>query len=68
MASSSKHALDSKQIHEQLRDDSYPFSKFSHDSDIEIFDHIDTDAEISGPDLSDGCNSDDDQVKWKFRW
>jgi hypothetical protein len=30
-------ALDSKQIHEQLRDDSDSFSKFSQDSGIDIF-------------------------------
>jgi hypothetical protein len=63
MASSSGHALDSKQIHEKLRNDSDSFSEFSQDSDIDIIDHVDPDAEISGPDLSDsGSNSDDGEA------
>jgi hypothetical protein len=53
MASSSGHMLDSKQIHEQLHDDSDSSSEFRQDSDIDIFDRIDPDAEIYGPDLSD---------------
>jgi hypothetical protein len=48
--SSSGHALDSKQIHEQLHVDSDSFSEFSQDSDIDMFDCIDPDAKISGPD------------------
>jgi hypothetical protein len=47
------HVLDSKQIHEQFHDDSDSFSEFSQDSDVDIFDHIDPDAKMSGPDLSD---------------
>jgi hypothetical protein len=55
--------LDSKQIHEQLHDDSDSFSEFSQNSDIDIFDHIDPDDKISGPHLSDSCgNSDDSQA------
>jgi hypothetical protein len=63
MASSIWCALDRKQIHEQLHDDLDSFSKVSQDSDVYMFDRIDPDAEISGPDLSDSCsNSDDGQV------
>jgi hypothetical protein len=60
MASSSGHALDSKQIHEQLHDDSDSFSEFSQNSDIDTFEHTDTDAKKSGPDLSDSCSNSDD--------
>jgi hypothetical protein len=63
MASSSGHELDNTQIHEQLHDDSHSFSKFSHRSDIYIFNCIDSDAKLCGPDLSDSCsNSDDGQA------
>jgi hypothetical protein len=55
MASSSGHALDSKQIHEQLHHDSDSFSEFSQHSDIDTPDHTD-------PDLSDSCS------KWKCTW
>jgi hypothetical protein len=47
MASSSGRALNSKQIHEQLHDDSDPFSEFSLDSNVDIFDRIDPDG-VSG--------------------
>jgi hypothetical protein len=60
MASSDGHALDSKLIREQLNNDSDSFSEFSQDSDIDVFDCIDSDAEISGPGLS--CNNSDGQV------
>jgi hypothetical protein len=40
MESSGGHALDSKQIHEQLHDDSDFFTEFIHDSDIDIFHRI----------------------------
>jgi hypothetical protein len=62
MAFSGGHALDSKQILEQLHDDSDSITELGQDLDIDIFDRIDPDAEISGPGLSDSCNSDDDQV------
>jgi hypothetical protein len=63
MAFSSGRAVDSKQIREQLHDDSDALSEFSQDSDIDIFGHIDFDGEICGPDLSDSCsNSDDGQI------
>jgi hypothetical protein len=63
MASSCGLALDSKQIHKQLHHDSDSFTEFSQDLDIDIFDRIDPDAEISGPGFSDSCsNSDDGQV------
>jgi hypothetical protein len=52
--------LDSKQIHEQLHDDSVSFSEFSQDSDIDILDHIDPEAKICGPDLSDSIRHSDD--------
>jgi hypothetical protein len=52
--------LDSKQIHEQLHDDSDSFTEFSQDSDIDIFDHINPVAEICGPDLSESCSISDD--------
>jgi hypothetical protein len=56
MASSRGRELDSKQIHEQLHDDSDPSCEFIHDSDIDVFERI-------GPDLSDSCsNSDHGQV------
>jgi hypothetical protein len=55
--------LDSKQLQEQQHVDSDSFSEFSQDSDIDMFDCINPDAKISGPDLSDTCsNSDDCQV------
>jgi hypothetical protein len=39
------------------------FSEFSQDSHIDITDHVDPDAKIRGPDLSDsGSNSDDGQA------
>jgi hypothetical protein len=62
MRSSSGHALDSKQIHEQLHDDLDYFCEFIQDSDIDIFDYIDLDAEITGCDLSDSCSNYDGQV------
>jgi hypothetical protein len=63
MESSIGHALDSKQIHEQLHNDLDSFGDLSQDSDIDIFDRIDPDFEISRPDLSDSCsNSHDSQV------
>jgi hypothetical protein len=58
--SSNVHALDSKQIHEQLHDDSNSFTEFSQDSDIDIFDHVDPDAVICGPDLSESCSNSHD--------
>jgi hypothetical protein len=46
-----------------LYDDSDHFNEFGQDSDIDIFDHIDPDSNISGPDLSNSCsNSDAGQV------
>jgi hypothetical protein len=60
VASTSGRALDSKQIREQLHDDSDSFSEISQDSDIDIIAHSDPDAKINEPDLSDsGGNSDD---------
>lgn len=53
MASYSGCALDSKQIHGQLYDDSDSFSEFSHHSDIDMLDHTD-------PDLSDSYSNFDD--------
>jgi hypothetical protein len=50
MASSSGRALDSKQIHEQMHDDSDSFSEFCQDSGTDIFDRIYTDVEMCGPD------------------
>jgi hypothetical protein len=61
MASSSGHALDSKQIHEQLHD-SDSSSEFSQDSDIDIFDLTDPDAETRGADLRDSCSNSDANV------
>jgi hypothetical protein len=55
VAPSSGRAVDSKQIHEELYHNSDPFSEFSQDSDIDVFDRIDPDAEINGPDLSGSC-------------
>jgi hypothetical protein len=60
MASTNGHVLDSKQIHEQLHDDSDSFSEISQDSDIDIIVHSDHDAEINDPDLSDSGGSSDD--------
>jgi hypothetical protein len=48
---------DSKQTHEQLRDDSDSFSEFNQDSDIDMFYGIDPDAEICGPDLDESCSN-----------
>jgi hypothetical protein len=63
MASSCGHASESKQIHELLHDDSDSFSEFSQDSDTDIFDSTDPDAEICGTDLRDSCsNSGDGQA------
>jgi hypothetical protein len=43
------------------------FGEFSQDSDIDIFDHTDPDAEICGSDMSDSCsNSDDGQCKYRL--
>lgn len=59
----SSRALDSEEIHERLRDNSDSLSEFSQGSDIGIYVHIEPDAEIDGPYLSDGySNSDDGQV------
>jgi hypothetical protein len=61
MTSTSGRALDSKQIREQLHDDS--FREISQDSDIDIIEHSDTDDEINEPDLGDnGGNSHDGQA------
>jgi hypothetical protein len=63
MASTSGRALDSKQIREQLHVDSDSFSEISQDSDIDIIEHSDPDAEINETDLSEsGGNSDDGQA------
>lgn len=43
MTSTSWHALDSKQIHEELHDDSDSFSDISEDSDISIIEYSDPD-------------------------
>jgi hypothetical protein len=51
--SSLAYALDTKEIHKQLHDDSEIFSQLSQDSDINIFNHTDHDAKISWPGLSD---------------
>jgi hypothetical protein len=56
MASSRGRELDSKQIHEQLHDDSDYSCEFIQDLDIDVFERI-------GPDLNDSCcNSDHGQV------
>jgi hypothetical protein len=47
--------LTTKQMQEEVRVYSGPFSEFSQDSNIDIFDRIDPDGEISVPDLSDSC-------------
>jgi hypothetical protein len=62
MTSSSWGAFDSKQLREQLRDDSDSFREFSQDSVTDILDRIYPDAEISGLDLSDSCKSDNGQA------
>jgi hypothetical protein len=57
--------LDSKQIHEQLYDDSDSFTGTSHNKDIDTANHSGPDAKINRPDLSNsnsGCNSDDGQA------
>jgi hypothetical protein len=55
--------LDSKEIREQPHDDSDSFSEISQDSDTDINEASDPDAEINRPDLSDsGGNSDDGQA------
>jgi hypothetical protein len=51
---------DSKQIHEQLRDDSDSFSEFNQDSGIDTFYGIDPDAEICGPDWDESCGNSGD--------
>jgi hypothetical protein len=62
--SSSGHAFDCRQIHEQLHDDFDSSSEFSQDSDIDIFDRIDRDSKISGPDLRDSfSNFDEGEVE-----
>jgi hypothetical protein len=64
MASSCGRALDSKQIHEQLHDDSDPFSESSQDSNIDIFDRIDPDG-VSGCGGGGGYNDEDhDNEDW----
>jgi hypothetical protein len=63
MVSTSGHALGSKQIREQLHDDSDSFSEISQDSDIDITAHSNPDDEINETDMSDsGGNSDDGQA------
>jgi hypothetical protein len=62
VVSTNGHALDSKQVHKQLHDDSDSFSGISQNADIDIIGHSDPDAEVSGPDLSDGGNSYDGQA------
>jgi hypothetical protein len=60
MASTSGRALGSRQIREQLHDDS--FSEISQDAYIDITEPSDSDDEINRPDLSDnGGNSDGGQ-------
>jgi hypothetical protein len=51
MASTSGCALDSKQIREEMHDDSDSFSEISQDSENDINVHTDPDAEINEPDL-----------------
>jgi hypothetical protein len=53
MVSTSWHVLGSKHICEQLHDDSDSFSEISQDSDTDIIEHNDPDAEINRHDLSD---------------
>jgi hypothetical protein len=58
--STSGCSLDGKQVREQLHDDPDSFNKISQDSDIDMIERSDPDAEISRPDLGDsGGNSDD---------
>lgn len=61
--STSRRALDSKQICEQLHDVLDSFCEISQNSDIDLIVHSDPDAKINEPDLnnSDG-NSDDCQA------
>jgi hypothetical protein len=59
VAFSSGHAMDSMQIRELLHDDSDSYSEFSQDSDIDVFDHVDLDAEICGPGLHESCSNSD---------
>lgn len=61
MASTSRHALDSRQIHE-LHDDLDSLSEINQDADIDIIEHGDPHAKINMPDLShSGGISDDGQ-------
>jgi hypothetical protein len=63
MASTSGHALGSRETCKQLHDDSNSSSEITQDSDIDITEHSDHDAKINKPDLGDsGGNSDDSQV------
>jgi hypothetical protein len=63
MSTSWQHALSSKHICEHLHDDSDSFSDISQDSDTDITEHNDPDAETNRCDLSDSSgNSDDGQV------
>jgi hypothetical protein len=54
--------LDSKQIREQLRDMLDSFSEISQDSDTDIFECTDRDAEIRGPHLGDSGDNSDGQT------
>jgi hypothetical protein len=63
MVSTSGHALDSKEIREQLHDDLDSFSEISQNSDIDVIEHSDPDAKINKPDLSgSGGYSDNGQA------
>jgi hypothetical protein len=55
--------LDSKQICEQLHTDLDSFSEISQDVDVDITEHNNPVAKVSGPDLSDSSgNSDESQA------
>jgi hypothetical protein len=63
ISSTSDCASDSKQICEQLHDDSDSVSEISHNIDIDITAHSDPDAKINRSDLSNtSCNSGDGQA------
>jgi hypothetical protein len=63
VASTSGHALDSKQILKRLHNDLDSFSKISQVADVDITEHSDPVVKVSGPDFRDSNgNSDDSQA------
>jgi hypothetical protein len=52
MASTSGHALDSKEICEQLHNDLDSFSEIRQDAEVDIIEHSDPVAKVSGPDYT----------------